>query len=73
LGQKTEKTKKELINKEGQGDPDPLINFASPGTADFSCDGNVDADDVTMFLEDFGRSQYNNPCPACVAGDWCVY
>ena len=34
---------------------------------------NVDANDVTMFLEDFGRSQFNNPCPSCVAGDWCVY
>jgi hypothetical protein len=26
-----------------------------------------------MFLQDFGRSQYNNPCPPCVAGDWCIY
>jgi hypothetical protein len=40
-------------------------------SGDFDC--NVDADDVTKFLEDFGRSQFFNPCPACVAGDWCVY
>jgi len=39
----------------------------------FTYDGDVDAEDVTKFLEDFGRSQYNNPCPQCVAGDWCVY
>ena len=44
-----------------------------PCYGDFTCDGNVDAEDVTKFLEDFGRSQYNNPCPACVVGDWCVY
>jgi hypothetical protein len=36
-------------------------------------DGDVDADDVTTFLEDFGRDEYFNPCPACVVGDWCVY
>ena len=30
---------------------------------DFECDGDVDADDVTTFLEHFGRSQFNNPCP----------
>ena len=34
---------------------------------------DVDADDVTLFLEDFGRSQFFNPCPPCVAGNWCVY
>ena len=41
--------------------------------SDFDCNGAVDANDVTTFLEDFGRSQYNNPCPACVLGGWCVY
>jgi hypothetical protein len=40
---------------------------------DFNYDADVDADDVTMFLEDFGRGQYFNPCPACLVGDWCVY
>lgn len=30
---------------------------------DFEYDGDVDADDVTEFLNHFGRSQYNNPCP----------
>jgi hypothetical protein len=28
---------------------------------------------VAIFLEDFGRSTFNNPCPACVGGPWCVY
>ena len=30
--------------------------------ADFNCDGNVDGSDTTAFLEDLGRSEYNNPC-----------
>lgn len=30
---------------------------------DFNYDGDVDADDVTEFLNHFGRSQFNNPCP----------
>ena len=30
---------------------------------DFCNDGDVDAEDVTEFLNHFGRSQYNNPCP----------
>ena len=30
---------------------------------DFTYDGDVDANDVTTFLEHFGRSQFNNPCP----------
>jgi hypothetical protein len=30
---------------------------------DFDYDGDCDADDVTTFLEDFGRSQFFNPCP----------
>jgi len=28
----------------------------------FTCDGDVDAEDVMSFLTDFGRSEYNNPC-----------
>jgi hypothetical protein len=36
-----------------------------PCTADFDCNGNVDADDVTTFLSQFGRSPFNNPCPDC--------
>ena len=31
-------------------------------------DQDVDATDVTKFLEDFGRNAYNNPCPECVMG-----
>jgi hypothetical protein len=30
---------------------------------DHDFDGDCDSDDVTSFLQDFGRSQYNNPCP----------
>ena len=30
---------------------------------DFNYNGNVAAEDVTVFLDHFGRSQYNNPCP----------
>ena len=30
---------------------------------DFNYDRNCDADDVTTFLADFGRSIFNNPCP----------
>lgn len=41
------------------------IGDACECESDFNCDGNVDASDVEKFLEDFGRSQFNNPCPAC--------
>jgi len=34
--------------------------------SDFDCNGAVDANDVSTFLEDFGRSQFFNPCPPCV-------
>jgi hypothetical protein len=34
--------------------------------SDFDCNGAVDASDVSTFLEDFGRSQFFNPCPPCV-------
>ena len=30
---------------------------------DFNYNGSVGAEDVTEFLNHFGRSQYNNPCP----------
>ena len=30
---------------------------------DFTYDGDVDANDVTTFLEHFGRSIFSNPCP----------
>ena len=30
--------------------------------SDFDCSGGVDAIDVTAFLNDFGRSTFNNPC-----------
>ena len=40
---------------------------------DFDCDGDVDGDDTTLFINDLGRSVWFDPCPACIAGDWCVY
>jgi hypothetical protein len=30
---------------------------------DFNYNGSVGAEDVSVFLEHFGRSQFNNPCP----------
>jgi hypothetical protein len=56
-----------------------LLLSASIGLAqdicesDFTCDGDVDSDDIIKFLEDFGRNDFNNPCPACEGVDWCVY
>jgi hypothetical protein len=38
------------------------IGDACDCEADFNCDGNVDATDVTGFLTDFGRSTFFNPC-----------
>ncbi len=46
----------------------------SPCNGDFNCDGDVDGGDTVLFKADFGRSGgYYNPCPECVAGDWCDY
>jgi hypothetical protein len=42
-------------------------------SGDFSCDGDVDGTDASLFKQDFGRSSIQNSCPACVAGVWCVY
>jgi hypothetical protein len=38
------------------------IGDACECEGDFNCDGNVDADDLTTFLADIGRSVFNNPC-----------
>jgi hypothetical protein len=38
------------------------IGDACDCEGDFNCDGNVDATDVTSFLNDFGRSTFFNPC-----------
>jgi len=38
------------------------IGDACDCEANFDCDQDVDAEDVTAFLTDFGRSQYYNPC-----------
>jgi hypothetical protein len=38
------------------------IGDACDCEADFNCDGNVDAADVSPFLADFGRSIFGNPC-----------
>ena len=39
----------------------------------FDCDQDCDGTDAALFKSDFGRSSFNNPCPTCVIGDWCVY
>jgi len=36
--------------------------------ANFDCDEDVDAEDVTTFLTDFGRNAYSNPC---INGNQC--
>jgi len=38
------------------------IGDACDCEANFDCDQDVDANDVTTLLQYFGRSQYNNPC-----------
>jgi hypothetical protein len=38
------------------------IGDACDCECDFDCSGSVDADDVTSFLADFGRSEFNDPC-----------
>jgi hypothetical protein len=38
------------------------IGDACDCEGDFNCDVNVDATDVTFFLNDFGRSTFFNPC-----------
>ena len=38
------------------------IGDACDCECDFTCDGDVDATDVTSFLGDFGRSTFFNPC-----------
>jgi len=43
----------------------PSVMAQEPCESDFTCDGDVDADDVATFLEDFGRFEFNNPCPDC--------
>ena len=48
-------------------------NATGQCNGDFDCDGDVDGTDAALFKEDFGRSSFSNPCPACVVGDWCVY
>ena len=40
-----------------------LLNIASLYCeADFDCDGDVDGSDASSFKDDFGRSQFLNPC-----------
>lgn len=38
------------------------IGDACDCEADFLCDGSVDSGDVTLFLIDFGKSEFLNPC-----------
>ena len=38
------------------------IGDACDCEGNFNCDANVDATDVNLFLEDFGRSIFTNPC-----------
>ena len=38
------------------------IRDACDCEGNFDCDNNVDSTDITAFLENSGRNQYNNPC-----------
>jgi len=38
------------------------IGDACDCECDFDCNGAVDANEVTLFLTDFGRSEHNDPC-----------
>jgi hypothetical protein len=49
------------------------MTSGSPCNGDVDCNGSCDASDVSAFLQDFGRNQFNNTCPSCEVGDWCVY
>jgi len=40
-----------------------IMAQGEPCQGNFDYDQDVDADDVTVFLEHFGRNQYNDPCP----------
>ena len=48
-------------------------NNESQCHGDFDCDNDCDGTDAAKFKEDFGRSGFNNPCPACTQGNWCIY
>ena len=43
------------------------IGDACDCEGNFDCDGDVDTDDIRVFLLDFGRNPYNDPC----TNDWC--
>ena len=54
--------------------------LAQPCEGNFDCDDNVDGSDAAIFKADFGRGEYNNPCPYssnCCSGTlsplgrWC--
>ena len=39
--------------------------LGQPCEGNFDCDQDVDGTDAAVFKEDFGRSQFSNPCPTC--------
>jgi hypothetical protein len=41
----------------------PLVLAQDFCEGDFNYNGSVGAEDVSTFLEHFGRSPFNNPCP----------
>ena len=49
----------------------PVLN-GSPCNGDFNCDANVDATDVTKFLEDFRQKSVQQSLP-CLCGRGVVY
>ena len=58
----------------------PAAVLAQPCEANFDCDDDVDGTDLVIVKEDFGRGQYDRPCPYssnCCSGTlsplgrWC--
>ena len=40
--------------------------MAQPCEGNFDCDQDVDGTDASVFKEDFGRSQFSDPCDTCI-------
>ena len=43
----------------------PIAVAQDPCEGNFDCDQDVDGTDAAVFKEDFGRSQFSDPCPTC--------
>ena len=48
------------------------LGIYNPNVNPAAIDLDVDGTDAAKFKEDFGRDQYNNPCPSCLTDPWCT-